>query len=555
MIPTRIAMTGLAAALVLTPAAPAIAGAGDAIVGGIIGGIIGGAIANQPRPPAPQAAAPRPAVSSAVREQNRAVQSALNYFNFPVGTPDGAIGPRTRSAISAYQAFLGFPATGALTEFERTVLTAAHQRGLSGAPDALRLASGPQGTRALLVAQRDLMLGGSPAVAGAFGGLPPDVVDSVVEIARSSNVEADQLMQRHGFIQLADMNGDGRTDYILDTSVTGSAFWCNATACTVRVFVSTPEGHRRNDFQAFNVTPAMFACTGGTCIKVGEAGRDTTVALAPAPAPVAPPLQSATLPVAPALPVSPAPQPVASAPALPGFLAPGGGVQAPSLASHCARIALVTNSNGGYVTLAGMTDPAFALAEQFCLARTYAIAEGEDMVARLPGVTPDQIAAECGQIGPATRTLVAALALKPRDEVLRDTSDFVIRAGAVPDVLAATAKICLSVGYRTDAMDVALGSGLLLAALGQRPYAELVGHHLREGFGTAARTEHAVQWYDLALGAISGGVTPVFLPGQPDRTDLLRAAVDLIAGRAAAAPRPALPSLRGISAFGGGANP
>jgi len=552
MIAERIAMAGLVLGVALSPPAPALAGPGDAIVGGIIGGIIGGAIANQPRPRVQTA---RPAVSSATREQNRAVQTALNYFNFPAGTPDGALGPRSRAAISQYQAFLAFSATGTLTEFERTLLIAAHQRGLSGAPDALRLASGPQGTRALLVAQRDAMLGAPPtALAGAFGGLPADIVESVVEIARSSNVEADQLLQRHGFIQLADMNGDGRTDYILDTSVTGSAFWCNATACTVRVFVSTPEGHTRNDFQAFNVTPAMFACTGGTCIKVGEPGRDTTVALAPAPAPVPPQTHTATLPVPQALPVAPAPGAAAAPPSgLPGFMSPGGGVQAPSLASHCARINLVTNTNGGYVTLAGMTDPGFAMSEQFCLARTYAIAEGEDMAARLPGVTPAQIAAECAGLGPSTRALVAGLALASRDEVLRAATDFVIQAGAVPEVLLPTAKVCLSVGYRTDAMDVALGSALLLAALGQRPYAELVGHHLREGFGTAERAEHAVEWYDHALGALAGGVTPVFLPGQPDRPALLRAAVDRLAGRAAALP--ALPKIRGLPGFGGTAAP
>lgn len=524
------------------------AGPGEAIIGGIIGGLIGGAISGQQRPRA-QAAAPRPAVSQAQREQNRAVQVALNYFDFPAGTPDGAIGPRSRAAISAYQAFMGFPATGALTEFERSVLLSAHQRALSGAPDALRLVSGPQGTRALLVAQRDAMLGRAPTLVAGFGGLPPVVADSVLEIARNSNVEAEQLLQRHGFIQLADMNNDGRTDYILDTSVTGSAFWCNATACTVRVFVSVPDGHQRHDFQAFNVTPSMFACTGGNCIKVGEPGRDTTMAIAPAPAPALPPTQGATLPVPPAIPAAPAPQ-AAAAPALPGFLNPGGGVQAPSLASHCARVNLVTNTNGGFVTVATMTDPAFALSEQFCLARTYAIAEGEDMAARLPGVTPEQVAAECAGIGPALRPLLAALPLKPRDEVLRDTSDFVVQAGAMPDVLAGTAKICLSVGYRTDAMDVALGSALLLATLGQRPYAELVGHHLREGFGTAARLDQAADWYDLAFGAVAAGVTPVFLPGQPERIELLRAALDRLAGRPAAVA-PLLPTIRGLPGTGG----
>ena len=32
------------------------------------------------------------------------------------------------------QAFLGFPATGQLTEYERTILVTAYQRGLAGGP-------------------------------------------------------------------------------------------------------------------------------------------------------------------------------------------------------------------------------------------------------------------------------------------------------------------------------------------------------------------------------------------------------------------------------------
>lgn len=323
MNPRSLAIPCLAVLVALNPAAAALAGPADAIVGGIIGGIIGGAIANQPQPRVVRRGSPRPAVSTAVREQNLAVQTALNYFGFPAGTPDGVIGPRSRTAISQFQGFLGYPATGTLTEFERTILVTAHQWGLSGSPDALRLAAGVQGTRALLVAQRDHMAGGRPTVvAGMFGGLPPEVAESVMEISRNTSVEPEQLMQRHGFVQLADINGDGRTDYILDTSVTGSAFWCSAQACTVRVFASTPDGHQRNDFQAFNVTPAMFACQQGHCLKVGTAGGDTTVAVAPAPQtpPALPPAVAAAAAPAgaapPALPV-PSAVPVVPNPAAP----------------------------------------------------------------------------------------------------------------------------------------------------------------------------------------------------------------------------------------------
>ena len=62
----------------------------------------------------PSAAAVKlaPAIPSRQRYQNRQVQSALNYFGFPVGTPDGVLGSRSREAIAGYQAYLMYPATG-----------------------------------------------------------------------------------------------------------------------------------------------------------------------------------------------------------------------------------------------------------------------------------------------------------------------------------------------------------------------------------------------------------------------------------------------------------
>jgi hypothetical protein len=70
---------------------------------------------------------------------------------------------------------------------------------------------------------------------------------------------------------------------------------------------------------------------------------------------------------------------------------------------------LVTSTNGGFVTLASMTDPAVALGEQFCLARTYAISTGEELAAQVPGATPQQIASQCEGFAPAMQEQVAAL--------------------------------------------------------------------------------------------------------------------------------------------------
>jgi peptidoglycan hydrolase-like protein with peptidoglycan-binding domain len=476
----------------------------DGLVGGIIGGIIGGAIANGQRRSQPQTqrvVRSAPAVSSAQREQNRSVQSALNHFGWNVGTADGVLGRRSREGITQYQVFTGFSATGTLTDFERNILVTAHQRAIMGGLQvAQTVSTHPQGMRGLILVVRDEMSGRSPARSAGNYGLPALVAAAVDEIAASSDPNAEQLVQRAGFIQLADMNGDGRTDYILDTSVTGSAFWCSAQACTVQAFLSTPDGYVRNDFQAFNVTPAMFTCTRGTC-ELGKADAPVTVA---APALPAAPMQQPSsttevvLAVPSAQPVSRSPSAeiaaAPAAPAVPNFF--GGGQSARSLASQCNKVNLLTSANGGFTTLETMGDRAVVIAEQFCLARTYAMADGEALIAKVQGVTPDQIAAQCAGFAPSLQPHVSALSVKPRDEVMRDVGGFILQTGMNPEQLGATARICLAVGYKQDDMVLAIGSGLLLVAMGERAYGELMGHHLTEGFGASQRDDLSLAWYE-----------------------------------------------------------
>jgi hypothetical protein len=229
----------------------------------------------------------------------------------------------------------------------------------------------------------------------------------------------------------------------------------------------------------------------------------------------------------------PAPAPAAPAPvtaALPNFMGGGGAVQA-SLASHCNKVNLVTSTNGGFTTLASMSDANQALSEQFCLARTYAISQGEDMAAKIATATPTEIVAQCAGLAPAMKDQVSALSLKARDAVLSDVSAFALGSGMTPAQLSGTAKICLSVGYRTDDMDVALSSALLLTALGERVYGELLGHHLAMGFGTSMRPDLAMDWYQTGFDAAGAGTTPVFAPGQPERNELIRKAAWSLGGR------------------------
>ncbi len=438
----KLAMSAMIAVMLTAPVERAMAD-GDAIVGGIIGGIIGGAIVNEgnrkraqkPRTVYRQAKPQRatPSMSSAQREQNREVQTALNYFNFPVGTPDGSIGPRSRSAISQYQATLGYAPTGQLTEYERTILVTSYSRALAGGPViAQTITTHPMGVRGLLLTQRDEM-------AGVIQPQQPGVVPQVPVVA----------------------------------------------------------------------------------------------AIVPLAPPVVEP--AATLPI-----LAAAPEPVAepALSALPSFI--GNGASQVSLASQCNKVSLMTNTNGGYITAANMVDANFALSEQFCLARTYAMTAGEELAAAVPGFTPVQITEQCKAFGPVLADYVASMSVKTRDEVLQGVSGFVLSSGMAPAQLAATAKICLGVGYTTDQMDVAVGSALLLTALGEKAYGELLGHHLSQGFGATKRPDLSMAWYEMGLEANAAGQR-VFAPGLPDRGDVIRKAAFAINGRGDAGTTTALP--------------
>lgn len=382
----------LAAAVITIPAQRVMADSNGVLGGLIVGGLIGSAIANNNRHV-------RRGYSSATLNANRETQTALNYFDFPVGYVDGVLGHNSRRAIGNYQTFMGYEPTGQLTDYQRSMLVDAYHWASAGSADPAVMAEGPRG---VLLYYRDERTG------------------------------APQVVQQK-------------------------------------------------------------------------------------PLPDAAPAANA--------------QQSDAAPALPNFM--GASTAQPSLASNCNKVSLMTNANGGFVTTATMTDADFALNEQFCLARTYAISQGEDLAAQVQGFTPDQIASQCASFGPAMKDEIAALSLQPRDAVLQQVSTFVLKTGMAPAQLAATARICLSVGYRTDAMDVAIGSALLLTALGEKPYAELIGHHLAEGFGTARRPDLAMAWYQTAFDALSSGTPAIFAPTQPDRLQLLRKAALQLSGMSA----------------------
>ena len=405
------------ASLSFSPAMPfatyARADGRDVVAGLIIGGIIGSAIASEKgkkksksKAKTKSTKAKAASVSPEVKAANIEVQEALNHFDWPVGTADGALGNKSKAAIKEYQAFMGFPVTGDLTDHERTVLVTAYHRSEAGGSAISEIVSGSvYGLRGVLLAQEDEMTG------------------------------------------------------------------------------------------------------------------DAT----PAPAPVVTPEPApAVEPVA-------ATEPDTTDPGLPTFMDSNG--TKGSLVSECNAVAMKTSTNGSYVTAANMDDANFALAEQFCLARSFAVAKGQEMTAKVAGFTPDQIAAQCAALAPALKEHVAALSLRPEDEVLKGVENFMLTSGMSPAQLSGTAKVCLGVGYANDQMDVAIGSALLLTAMGEKGYAELLGHHLSQGFGAVQRPDLAEAWYETAVAAMAEGGA-VFAPGLAGRGDLILKASYTLTGHA-----------------------
>jgi peptidoglycan hydrolase-like protein with peptidoglycan-binding domain len=439
-----IATTALVASVSFAPVNPLVRAAHadgrDVVAGMIIGGIIGSAITNENNKKKSTKSSKakvkaKPSMSAEQREANKEVQVALNYFGYPVGTPDGSIGPKSRAAISEYQAFLGYPATGQLTEYERTILVTSYHRTVAGGPATAGVVAGSvYGLKAMLIAQRDEMAGVAPG--GVLAVAPSGV-------AAPGTVAA-------------------------------------AAAAAIPTLLPEP--------------------------VVEE------VAVVAEPAPVVEEVA------------------VAEDPALPSFMSPAGANG--SLAAECNKVSLMTNTNGGMTTADGMQDANFALAEQFCLARTYAMAKGDELAQNVAGFTPDQIAEQCAAFGPVLKDHVAAVSLKPAEDVLAGVEGFILSSGMSPAQLSGTAKVCLGVGYTRDDMDVAMGSALLLAAMGEKGYGEFLGHHLSQGYGATVRPDLAMGWYEMSLDAMGQGQM-VVAPGMEGRDAVIRKAAFTINGRAA----------------------
>ncbi len=430
-----VAIAALVVTTAIAPATRAAADGNDLVIFGL--GALAGAAIERSTNDNPK---PRTKVSTAnpVRAANRETQTALNYFGFNAGVADGIMGQKSRAATSQYQAHMGYPVTGQLTQPQRDFLISSYYRAQAGGTQAAAVAAGPGGAKQLLTMYQ------AEATQGATG---------------NPNVLAVQPQAQ--------------------PAQPGAIF---ATTPSVEqpapAFGATQQNASASALPTFGAPAATEESSGG----------------------------------------------------LPSFF----GTPAPkSLASHCSTTAMVTNTNGGFQT--EVINASEVIGEQICVARSYAMAQGEQLEKQIPNVTTAQIEAQCNGMAPLVGDLVTALGTKSRDEVIADTATFVAGSGMTVQQLVGTSKICLSVGYRTDNMDVAIGSALILAASENKAYGELIGHHRALGFGVTEDTASAVSWYQMSLDALDAGSTPVFNPGQPERAELIRAASLKLQGNPASA--------------------
>ncbi len=280
--------------------------------------------------------------------------------------------------------------------------------------------------------------------------------------------------------------------------------------------------------------------TAGPTVAGNPGGSTTTVIVNPATTTIVP--EGA----APVTTVS-----ASGTPEVPNLFA--GASDAPVLSSRCDAVALQGQANGGMMTLGNLTNPGFALSEQFCTARASAVNQGHDLTEAIVGMTYEQISVQCQGFSEALATQSSLIGLVSPQQVTASAQGFAITTGIPQAELAATARVCLGVGYGADDMQMAMGSALILVASGEPAYGELLGHHLREGYGLEADGHRAHEWYDASLNALAAGAPAVFSPSDAGRLPLIRQAVAVSFGGTLqptpTALQPQVPVIPGAATF------
>lgn len=179
----------------------------------------------------------------------------------------------------------------------------------------------------------------------------------------------------------------------------------------------------------------------------------------------------------------------------------------------------------GSATAGNSEDPTTVLSEQFCAARANAKLQGFEIFSNTAGFSPSDVPEKCADFVAPMRELIQTVSLKPRDEVLKSVSGFVQKSGTPPSEIETNAKMCLGLGYAANLDYLALSTALVLAALGDESYSELIGYMLVSGYGgVSQRPDLALPWYELSLDGLADGESTSLAPNMPDRAALIRKA-------------------------------
>ena len=140
----------------------------------------------------------------------------------------------------------------------------------------------------------------------------------------------------------------------------------------------------------------------------------------------------------------------------------------------------------------------------------------------------------CGKFKNTYLGTVAQLSSKDMGATLSEAQGINASMGLTdPTSVKHYGEICVGMGYRNDDAQMALAGALAMTAAGHAAYGEIVGHHLREGFGTTQSSTAAVTWYAGAMNALENGSAPVFAASTtPDRIMLIRNAMQIVEKRA-----------------------
>ena len=201
-------------------------------------------------------------------------------------------------------------------------------------------------------------------------------------------------------------------------------------------------------------------------------------------------------------------------------LPPLGG--AASMASRCEIVTLKAQAGLG----TSATDPDQALSEKFCDARSYSITKANGRI-QAAGIGEPQLEQSCEQIKTNVQPAFATVGASPMEATFGQMQNINTKLGlANPVNAAAYGEICVGLGYRKDDAEMALAGALVLVGAGQMPYGELVGHHVREGFGLQSAPQAAQPWYNGSMDALENGAQPAFEPSSTkERIVVIRSAI------------------------------